>query len=272
VPRSGEPGGAGYPPPTVARPPIAEMDPARRLALGAFAALVLVFFPLSQWNLWVQDGEGGPPGPAEVLRKYHGNREGSRLHRVLDPALPEDHDLNMYLHLGPPETREGRRAAILGWVEAGAPREGWEAVAPILTGAATCGACHSADGMKADLPFETYEQVLPFAAPDRGMRLGPLLVSAHNHLFAFAVMALLVSLAYTLTRVRGLLRVAPVLGAFGGALLDITSWFLTRELGAPFHLGVIAGGALFGASVGLMAFVVLLEALLARRAAAAPPA
>lgn len=247
-----------------------------RLCVGLFAGSVLGFLPLAQVNLWVQAGGGSLPTAAQVLERYHGSPERTVLHRVLDPDLAPDDPSNMVQFLGGGAPTDpvtvANRGAILGWVEAGAPREGWPAVAPIFTGVETCGACHTPGGERSDLPFETYEQVLPLTVPGGGMALAPLLISAHNHLFGFSVLALLVGLGVAMSSAPRRLQYALVALSFLGAVVDIAAWFLTRAHGSPFHYLVMAGGGLFGSGIAAGAAVILLDTLRARHRAAGNPA
>ncbi len=236
-----------------------------RLAVACFACLVLGFVLLAQANLWQQVGAGGLPGPRAVLLKYHGDPDKTLLHDVLDPARPFDDRRNMSQYLGgidanDPVTAE-RRTQVLTWVEAGAPESGWEGLAPIFTAVEACGACHAPGGEKADLPLTTHAEVLPTTRYGAPTPLGPLLISAHNHLFGFAVLALLLSVGLCFTRVEGLLRGLLILGASGGAALDIAGWFLTRQWGSPFHLLVVTGGGLFGLTTTVMGLAILRDAL-----------
>ncbi len=236
-----------------------------RLAVGCFAGLVLGFVLLAQVNLWVQIAGGSPPGPRDVLLRYYGDPDTTRLHRVLDADLPIESPHNMSQFLGgmsldDPTTTQNR-ARILDWVEAGAPESGWDAVRPIFTDIAACGACHVPGGERKDLPFTTYAEVLPVARYGSPTPLAPLLISAHNHLFGFAVLALLLSVGLCFTRIDGLPRGLLILGASGGAALDIAGWFLTRQWGQPFPFLVMAGGGLFGLSTALMALALLRDTL-----------
>jgi len=234
-------------------PRLAELPAVRRLAVGLFLVCMLAFYALAQVKVFTAVGGGSFPGPEAVLAKYHGDRRNSRLHVVLDPRLSTSDSKRMYDHLGTTDDeRAGNRVKVLAWVEAGAPASGWGALEPIFTGDSTCGGCHSTKDetrTKRDLPFERHEQVAPFAAPDAGMSLADLTTSSHNHMFGFAVVALLVSLIFTATRWRGPLVPLLVASAFVGALLDVAAWWLTKTWGSPFHLLVIAGGAAFGGSV-----------------------
>jgi hypothetical protein len=155
-------------------------------------------------------------------------------------------------------------------VDAGAPADRWPEVADVFQGSLTCGQCHAPGMKKADLPLTTHEEVLVVAQPDRGMPWPALLVSAHNHAFAFAVLALLLSLGTAFTPRLGRARWLLVAGSFAGAAIDVGCWFLTKRFGAPFHLGVVLGGGLFGATTVAMSALVLLE--VARGRPPAPPA
>jgi hypothetical protein len=238
----------------------------RRLAIGLFLLSILGFYALAQVQLAVAVGGGKPlPGPERVLVRYHGDAR-SRLDRVLDPSLSAEDARNMSQFL-PSDDRPAHRARILGWVAAGVPREGWPAVAAVLSNEDHCAFCHSTRPMeggekrqKADLPFDTYEQVLEVAKKGEGMSLGVLAETSHNHAFAFAVAALLVSMVFSFTRWRGPIVPLLVSGAFVGAAIDVASWWLTRSHGSPWQWGVIGGGALFGVSLSAMAVLSLDEA------------
>ena len=154
-------------------------------------------------------------------------------------------------------------------MEAAAPEAEWPDVKKVLHQQAVCLQCHGFGGEKHhDVPLETHAEVKAVAEPGRGIPLGTLLTSAHNHVFAFGALALLLGLATAFTGLPGLGKAGLVLGAFLGALSDVAGWFLTRFLGDPFPYLVMAGGAAFGLATGLMALAVLDEAALGGRLAA----
>lgn len=244
---------------------LAALPSGLRLAVGAFAGLILGFALLAQVNLWVQDGDGALPGPDRILHKYHGKPGSSRLHHVLDPALPEGDPLAMWPHLGDEPQRSERRNKILAWVEHGAHEHNWSEVKPIFHAQDGCIQCHTPTGEASHVSFETYEGVLSVASLDGGMPLGKLTITAHNHAFGFAVLALLLSVLLCFSQVTGPFRYALIAAAFAGPLLDISGWFLTRSLGTPFQYQVMLGGALFGGSTGLMALLVLKDVTIGAR-------
>jgi hypothetical protein len=243
---------------------LAELPRPLKVASGGFVLLLCSAYLLGQVTLWAKDGDGALPGPDAVLAKYHGSPEGSRLHRVLAADVPPTSPRAMWLYLDPlgdADAIQARRETVLGWVEAGAPRDGWPAIQEVLHQQGTCLQCHAYGMEKQDLPLETYEQVLVVATKGGGIPLAPLLTSAHNHVFAFAVLAFLLSVLVALTRLPARLSLGLMVTAYAGAALDIGGWFLTRALGPPWQWAVIGGGALFGLAVGAMALVVLVDLL-----------
>ena len=241
-------------------PRLVQLPASVLVAIGCFVCLVLGFGLLAQVNLMQNVGGGEPAGPAKILKKYHGDPDRSLLHVVLDPTLSASDPMNMWQYLdanGDPETIDTRRKLLLDWVAAGAPETEWGTVKPILADFEVCGSCHVEGGEKSDLPFTTYEQVLPVAEVGRLKPIAPLLITAHNHLFGFAVLALLLSLLLCMTRVEGPLRLLLIVAASGGAALDIAAWFMTRAWGSPFEYLIMLGGGLFGISTTLMALLVL---------------
>lgn len=245
------------------------------LAVGLFCVVLLGFHLSAQATLWAQAGGGSLPSPDQVLWKYHGNPSRTLLHEVLDLSQPTTSPRAMFWYLDPQSTPENlervkeRRSVVLAWAEAGAPREGWEPVRQILHAQGICLQCHGFGKQKADVPLETYEEVAAVAQPGRGMSWGSLLVSAHNHLFAFAVAALLLGILTAFTGLRTAPAATLVGGAFVGAMLDVGGWFLTTAYGAPWQNLVVLGGASFGLATTLMALFVLDEVLFGGRVAAA---
>jgi hypothetical protein len=184
------------------------LPPPARLGVFLFCLFLPGFYAAAQATLWVRDGGGTLPGPQVVLWKYHGKPHSTKLDQVLDLSRPHDAPRAMWPYLS--------------------AESGWEKVAPIFTGYVTCGQCHVRGGQRQDLPFETYEQVKVVTEPDRGMPWPSLLVSAHNHAFAFSVLALIVALGVAGTAARRGLKFLIVLGVFSGAVLDVGGWFLTK--------------------------------------------
>ena len=253
---------------------LAELSFPARLAIALFCVLLLGFHVTAQATLWGQAGGGSMPTTEQVLFKYHGNPSQTPLHEVLDLSLPRSSPRAMFWYLDPLATPdalgqvEARRSVILDWVDAGAPRDGWEPVRLVLQEQGLCLQCHGMGKQKADVPLSTYEDVARLARPGQGITPGALLVSAHNHLFGFAIAALLLGVLTALSGLRSALAAALILAAFVGAAVDVGGWFLTAGYGAPWQNLVVLGGASFGLASGLMALLVLDEVALGGRVAA----
>lgn len=238
-----------------------------RLTILLFVLFFAGFYALAQGTLWVREGGGRLPDAQDILAKYHGSETGSRMHRVLDPALSLNDPRAMWVYLDPLQDEAliaARRKTILDWVEDGTPEAGWAAVARVLHQEATCLTCHAFGGEKQDLPFETMSQVQAVSAKGEGMPLASLLTSAHNHAFGFGMLLLVFGLGCAFTGLPATMRVLLPLAAFVGGAMDLGGWFLARTFGAPFHLVVLVGGALFGLALAAMALAVLVEVVLPR--------
>lgn len=235
-----------------------------RWALLGFGAFLGLFYGLAHATLWERDGGGALPGPDAILAKYHGQPDATRLHTVLEADVPASSPKAMWLYLDPlgdAAAIEQRRRVVLDWAEAGAPRDGWEPVRRVLHQEATCLECHAFGGERGDLPLETFDQVRPLAEAGGGMALGTLLVSAHNHAFGFAVLALLLSLLGAFTGLPTPWKILWTVAIFLGGAVDVAAWFLTRAHGAPWQYAVFAGGALFGAAAGAWILAIAFELL-----------
>jgi hypothetical protein len=273
APLDGRPGGAGAADGAerAVRAVVRTTSPVFRLAASAFLLGILAFYGLAQLKVVTAVGGGDRiPGLADILHRYHGDPSRSRLRLSLDPSRSESDTKRMYGFLGDDEpSRAANHAKVLAWLDGGATEAGWTDVAPILAGEARCGACHSAkDGgsrSKGDLPFDRREDVLPLTVGSPPIALAELATTSHNHLFSFLVASLLVSLLFGLTRWRGPVVPILVLGAFGGALVDVAAWWATRAWGPPFHVLVFAGGATFGLAICAMTVATLDELLLKGR-------
>jgi hypothetical protein len=139
-------------------PRLADLPPARRLAVGLFLVCLLAFYGLAQVKVFTAVGGGGFPGPAAVLAKYHGTRAHSRLHAVLDPACPRRTRSGCTTTCATDGDRAANRVRVLR-VEAGAPAAGWPALEPVFAGCDLRRLSQHEDETrtKRDLPFERYE-------------------------------------------------------------------------------------------------------------------
>ena len=247
---------------------LADLPGSVRLAMACFLAGLFAFYGLAQLKVITTVGGGTEiPGPEAILHRYNGDPMKTRLHQVLDPGRRDGDPLRMYGWLGADDAeRATNRALVVSWIEHGATQAEWPNVAPVF---GKCQSCHSSTaegtGTRSDLPFERQDQVLPFTRGDDGLAFADLATTSHNHLFGFLVGSLLVSTVFGLSRWRGPVVTLLIVGATGGALVDVGAWWATKWWGSPFHLVVFAGGAAFGACLMAMAALAFDELALGGR-------
>jgi hypothetical protein len=236
-----------------------ELAFSHRLAVGLFLLSLVYFYGHAQWNLRVNVGQQAFPTADDVLLKYHGRREESRLEFVLDPRRNPKKDFAMYQYLDGdyegPEVQRKRYEAIVNWVRAGSSESGWGPVAKIFTHPKLCGNCHAPGKEMAKVPLVTFADVKRFARMDTGLSEARLTKLSHSHLAGFALLAVVTSLIFGFTRYRPIIVAPLLLMVFFGPMIDVTGWWLTKQYGMPWPYLIMAGGALFG--FGLMAMVAL---------------
>jgi len=238
---------------------LADLSPSHRLTAGLFLLSLVYFYGHAQWNLRVNVGQQAFPTARDVLVKYHGQREETRLEFVLDPRRNPKKDLAMYPYLDGdyegPEVQRERYAKIVSWVRSGSPESGWPEVAPIVTHPKLCANCHAPGKEMEKVPLTSFRDVKKFARMDTGLSEGRLTKLSHSHLAGFALLAAVTSLIFGFTRYRPIVVVPLVLMAFFGPMMDVTGWWLTKRHGMPWPYLIMGGGALFG--IGVMAMVAL---------------
>jgi hypothetical protein len=194
--------------------------------------------------------------------------------RHLDPTAAEA-DLR--------RERDGERLALLAWVGSGAGREEYETDRFTLPGELhswpvsddftdegadgrrvvhirtilerRCVRCHSAHvgGPAAELPLETYEEVLDYCQPEAragGMSLKKLAQTTHVHLLGFAMLYGLTGLVFAISSYPGWVRVLVAPWPLLAQVLDISCWWLGR-LDPLFARAIVATGGLVAVGLGL---------------------
>lgn len=239
------------------------LPPAVRLASGLFMLSMVYFYVHAQWNLFTNVGKQTMPTVEDILVKYHGKRETTRLESVLDPKRDDRDDLAMYQYLDGdyqgPDTQKERYDKVIAWIRGGATEAEWPTVKEIFTHPKLCISCHKRGEDMGDAPLETFAQVRQFAATDQGPSVGHLNKLSHSHLAGFALIALAASLLFAGTRYRMIVSAPLMLAIFAGPILDVTGWWLTKNDGMPWPYLIIAGGAMFGVSLMIMVVLTLDE-------------
>lgn len=206
-------------------------------------------------GLTVRDIEGG----------YHGTITPSPL---LD-ALERGH---------PKELGDAPRAKLVAWLKGAKVAESYENIdlgedAPSEIMAASCVKCHSRKAPESvpqaarAVPLDYWTDVKPLAFSKEILPTDVKLMatSSHAHTLALSTLCLVLACMLGMTRwprgMNGVLALAMGLGL----LVDMGSWWITREHG-QFAYAIVIGGFVFAAGVVLSSLAILFEIMLPERA------
>ncbi len=207
------------------------------IGIGYLFAMVLVFESVAPLD--------SKPGLSaeDIVIKYSGNREGTRLESALDGVM------SGYRSDAESET-------IVSWIYAGAPEATFnEEVMPILS--QRCVGCHSSGSGLAELTG--YDKVMELVVMDTGESLSTLARVSHIHLFGTGILFYLLGRIFILTEMKPWLKRTVVVIPFAAIAMDIGSWWFTRYAAGFFAYTVIAGGALMGLSFAVQTFASLYQ-------------
>lgn len=188
-----------------------------------------------------------------VAAKYYGDRNNSRLESALRGTMAE-------------RGSAAERAEIIGWVRAGAPREGYDKVQPVFE--RNCIACHNAKSGLPIPPLTTFEEVKKLAQVDTGPTLVELARVSHVHLFGISFIFLLTGAIFALSETMGWKWRAFILALpYLTIWADIGAWWVTKYEPA-FAWVVVVSGALMGLALAAQILIPLWEMWLAKGAPA----
>jgi len=193
------------------------------IAAGYLFSLGQVFF--------THQGRDGIPGisVADIAIAYHGSPDQTRLAAAINGPMAGN--------LKSPADK----AAILDWIDAGAPQAWYQAqIDPILQ--RDCLGCHSpASGLNVP-PLTSYEQVVKLTESDRGASVPSLIRVSHIHVFGIAFILFFVGKLFILCEIPVWLKRLTIGIPFMSMLTDIFAWYLTRENPGFAYLLIVSGG------------------------------
>lgn len=146
------------------------------------------------------------------------------------------------------------------WIEAGAKKDdaNYEDVFEIIQ--LDCANCHSKSSKMTkaipSMPFETHEQILNHI--DSGYSWSKMSKQAHIHMFGIAMFLIVVTLLFAYTTYKEVIRTTLIVTGFGGAFLDIFSWWFSKFVPELVFLIYSMGGLMVG-SILLMSLLVLID-------------
>lgn len=166
-----------------------------------------------------------------VAHNYHGIRTDSRLLHVLQGSMAPVIDATQY-------------AAFERWVGSGSTLEGYgSTVEPIVRD--NCLSCHDVDG---DPPLlNSFEAIEPLALGDMGVNVQSLARTTHVHLIAIPILLFVLGTFFVRTRYKEGTKAVLVCIPFLAVVLDIATWWLTKQ-DERAASGVVLAGALMWSS------------------------
>lgn len=200
------------------------------IGLGYLAALANLYY--THQGL---DGKAGLSVEDVVISYHGGNNEtrlGTAINGIMKPNLKYLSDKDV----------------ILQWIHNGANEPEYnEKIAPILN--RDCIVCHT-PSVNPSLPDLThYDSVSTFAHAG-GASIPTLVRVSHIHLFGIAFILFFIGKIFLLCDLNVYIKRVAVVIPFAAMLLDVLSWFATKEV-SSFAYVVIFSGTLMGLSMGL---------------------
>lgn len=146
------------------------------------------------------------------------------------------------------------------WIENGATKEdpSFKLVARIIK--LDCANCHSKTstmtGAIPSLPMQSYEQIVKHI--EVGYSWSKMSKQAHIHMFGISMFLITLTLLFSYTSYSNGIKNTLIFTSFGGAFLDIFSWWFSKYFSVLVYVIFGMGGLMVG-SIILMSFLILIN-------------
>ena len=200
------------------------------IGVGYLAALANLYY--------THQGLDGKAGLSidDVVISYHGGHDQTRLGTAINGIMKTN---LRYL---------SDKDVILQWIHRGAEEQEYtEKIAPILN--RDCILCHTPT-INPSLPDLTNYATVSELAHAGGASIPTLVRVSHIHLFGIAFILFFIGKIFLLCDLNVHVKRIAVVIPFAAMLLDVLSWFVTKEI-SSFAYVVIFSGTLMGISMGL---------------------
>jgi len=144
------------------------------------------------------------------------------------------------------------------WIENGATKEdpSFKLVTRIIK--LDCANCHSKTstmtGAIPSIPLQTYEQILEHV--EAGYSWSKMSKQAHIHMFGISMFLIVLTLIFSYTTYNNSIKNTLILASFGGAFLDIFSWWFSKYYAGLVYL-IFGMGGMMIASILLMSILII---------------
>jgi len=209
------------------------------IGIGTLFAIAYIFF--------THTGLDGKTGLTvdDIRIAYYGSHQQTRLGAALNGPMAGN--------LPIPE----KRKVIFKWIENGHKRQEFENhVAPILN--KYCIMCHSEEAGLGLPHLTSYDAVNKLTQTDTGASIQSLVRVSHIHLFGISFILFFLGRLFLLCEMPVLIKRITVVIPFVAMLVDIFSWFATKEV-PGFAYAVVIGGGLMLTSIGVQITITLYQ-------------
>ncbi len=163
---------------------------------------------------------------------------------------------SMYEHVAD----DGDIDVVDRWIKNGALKEGelYPDVKEIMT--LDCADCHSKSSKMSkaipSMPFETFEEIKSHT--EAGYSWSKMSKQAHIHMFGISMFLITLTLIFAYTTYKDNVKMILICTSFGGAFLDIFSWWFSKFFVGLVYMIYIMGGVMVS-SILLMSVLILIN-------------
>lgn len=208
------------------------------VGIGYLAALANLYY--------THQGLDGKSGLSfeDVVISYHGANDKTRLETAITGIMKSNLKYS------------SDQDVILKWIHNGADEPEYnDKVAPILN--RDCIVCHT-PSVNPSLPDLTKYATVSEVAHAGGYTIPTLVRVSHIHLFGIAMILFFIGKIFLLCDINVYIKRVAVVIPFAAMLLDVMSWFMTKNI-SSFAYVVVFSGALMGLSMGLQIILSLYQ-------------
>ena len=187
-----------------------------------------VFSQLNVFNTYSRaDGRAGFSFQ-DIVLTYYGQPDVLIIESKLNGTMRE--------HL----ENEYERNSLINWAKGGAKKEKFNEVKGIII--KNCLLCHTAGGEAAFAPYDKMSTVGDtFTRINNGISASRLITLSHIHMISIGVIFALSGLIFLFTSINEKLKMVLLIFPFGSLLMDVFSWWLTKQI-PVFAIAVFIGG------------------------------
>lgn len=172
------------------------------------------------------------------------------------PELVASMNGNMYEHVAD----DGDIIIVDRWIKNGAKKDDkdYADVAEIIS--LDCADCHSKSSTMSkaipSMPFETFDEIKKHT--EAGYSWSKMSKQAHIHMFGIAMFLITLTLIFSYTTYKDNIKTTLIWTSYGGAFLDIFSWWFSKFFTGLVYMIYVMGGVMVS-SIIFMSLLILVD-------------